>query len=106
MWEYNATLSRVVDGDTVVLRVDLGFHISVVEKFRFARINAPEIQTYNGKEAKTFLTGLLPTGENGIHIQVLGQDKYGRWLAEILVGKININDEMLKSNHAILYEEY
>ena len=43
MYNYKAKVVRVVDGDTVDLKVDLGFHISANERFRIKDIDTPEI---------------------------------------------------------------
>ncbi|MHC1610385.1 MAG: thermonuclease family protein [Candidatus Methanospirareceae archaeon] len=40
---YKAKLERVVDGDTVDLIVDVGFYISVHQRFRLKGIDTPEI---------------------------------------------------------------
>jgi len=54
MYEYNAQLVRVVDGDTVDISVDLGFHISQQIRVRLNGINSPETSTPAGKGAKSF----------------------------------------------------
>ena len=50
MYQYNATLVRVVDGDTVDAMIDLGFDIQVKKRIRLAGINAPESRTRNKVE--------------------------------------------------------
>lgn len=52
MYTYNAELIRVVDGDTVWVRVDLGFRLYRDIDLRVASINAPEMRTAEGKVAK------------------------------------------------------
>ena len=42
MYEYKGTIRRVIDGDTLVIDVDLGFHVHTVVHVRLAGINAPE----------------------------------------------------------------
>lgn len=104
MYEYAATLKRVVDGDTVFLTINLGFNITVTEKFRLAKINAPEMSTDEGKIAKSFIESKLPIAENALIVQTGKTDKYGRWLATIMVDGVNINDLMISSGHAVIYE--
>lgn len=119
---YDAKLIKIVDGDTVHLEVsrafeftvDFGFHqqetITIVrsarESFRFARINAPEMGTQAGKDAKAALSALL-TGKQ-LTAKTLKQDKYGRWLLELYIqeeGKpdMNVNDWMVAEKHAVPY---
>ena len=53
LYTYKARLSRVIDGDTVELNVDLGMSVSVKETFRLYGINAPEISNGNHFETPT-----------------------------------------------------
>ena len=83
---YKAELIRVVDGDTVDLIVDLGFDTSRRERFRLYGIDAPEMNTEAGKEAKAWLREVLQPLE-AIYVQTIQlstkakRDKYGRFLA-------------------------
>lgn len=40
---YKANVTRVIDGDTIECLVDLGFNISIKERFRLKNIDTPEI---------------------------------------------------------------
>ena len=61
MYTYNAELIRVVDGDTVWVRVDLGFRIYRDVNLRVDHINAPEMKTPEGKPSKEFaMTWFIP----------------------------------------------
>ena len=42
MYLYSGEVTRVVDGDTIDVAVDLGFKIVLNERFRLANIDAPE----------------------------------------------------------------
>lgn len=56
IFRYIGTITKVVDGDTVDAVIDLGFTISVRERFRLLGINAPEIhgpETPEGLKSKT-----------------------------------------------------
>jgi micrococcal nuclease len=83
---YKAELIRVVDGDTVALVIDLGFDTSRIERFRLYGVDAPEMNTPEGKEAKAWLREVLQPLE-AIYIETLQhktkakRDKYGRFLA-------------------------
>ena len=95
---YKAELIRVVDGDTVDLIIDLGFDTSRHERFRLYGIDAPELRTAAGKEAKAWLEdALMPLEE--IYVQTIQlktkakRDKYGRFLAVLYddLGDIDAN---------------
>ncbi len=60
LWRYRARLVRVIDGDTVVLLVDTGFGSRMEATIRIAGINAPELPTFPGYEARDALVGMLP----------------------------------------------
>lgn len=108
MYEYSATLKRVVDGDTVWLRVDLGFRVFTETVFRLDGINSPELASHDqvqrdaAKAAKEFLNSKL---ENvPLTVKSLGPDKYGRWLASIYLSDgTSINKLMVDSGHAVEY---
>ena len=59
MFEYDAKVHRVIDGDTVILDVDLGFSTFIREPFRILGINAPELGTEAGTAALVHLEFLL-----------------------------------------------
>ena len=50
MYEYQAELMRVVDGDTIDARIDLGFNVWVKKRIRMSGINAPESRTRDLEE--------------------------------------------------------
>jgi len=114
MYEYLAEVVKVVDGDTIDVRVDLGWKITIKDRLRFNRINAWE---KTGKEkalgipAKEFVEEKIPPGTI-IKIQTFKEGKYGRYIAEILYSLdpegmhwINLNDELVKRGHA-RYQKY
>jgi micrococcal nuclease len=98
---YKAELIRVVDGDTVDLVIDLGFDTSRKERFRLYGVDAPEMNTPEGKEAKAWLWEALQPLE-AIYIETLQhktkakRDKYGRFLAVLYsdLGDIDANRPM------------
>ncbi|RAL22591.1 thermonuclease family protein [Thermoflavimicrobium daqui] len=106
---YNATVDRVVDGDTIRLKQD----VLGTRKVRLLSIDAPELHYQNqaqnpwAKQAKDFLENLIPPGTQ-IQLQTDqdAKDAYGRLLAHIRKGKIDINKEMLRKGHAVTYYIY
>jgi endonuclease YncB( thermonuclease family) len=105
MYEYKAYVERVVDGDTVDLTIDLGFHTYVVKRVRLSRINAPERFTEEGKLAKAFVENALAVGmEVVVQTQLDSKDKYGRVLGEIFIDKhFSLNEMMLMNGLAVPY---
>lgn len=107
MFEYAATILRVVDGDTVDLKVDLGFRHFMEDRFRMAGINAPDNENVTAKKAATaFLSGLLPVGTKvKLKTDKDETEKYGRWLGIIWISSsaLSVNTLMLDNGHAVIY---
>ena len=103
MYEYKAFVNKVIDGDTIDFKVDLGFKAFIDIRCRLARIDAPGIRKPEGKVAKAFVESTLPIGTECI-IQTKKTDIYGRYLAEVIVNNNNVNDLLLTSKNAILYD--
>jgi len=99
MYQYNATVVNIVDGDTVDLNMDLGFHIWVTKRIRLAYIDTPERFSDEGKKATEFVKQTIPVGSNVVVKTSLDStDKYGRVLGEIY------RPDELKSLNKILLE--
>ncbi len=120
--EFRAQCVKVVDGDTVDLWVDRGFHDYTVERFRFARINCWEMKSpveadrvlavRARDQVAAWLTprpALDPKDWNLRILTMKDADTYGRWLAEIyfMMNKleINANDELLNLGLALPYKK-
>lgn len=105
MYEYAAKVVKVVDGDTVDLEVDLGFSITLKERFRLHRINAPEKRGPSkpqGEESTLHLMKLTDGVEITIKTIKDQKEKYGRFLVEIYRKSDGacLNDLMVHDGHA------
>jgi len=104
---YNAKVERVIDGDTVVVNIDLGFGIFTKQTIRLYGIDTPELRSVDSverskaTEAKDFLQGLIENHE--VVIKTTSKDKYGRYLGVIEVNSIEVNQLMLDRNLATVY---
>lgn len=97
-----ATILRWKDGDTVVLHVDLDYYMTGTLTHRLLWINTPERKL--GAAATARARELAPTGAKVIvrSYKVEGdEDSFGRWLAEIFVGDVNINQLLLAEGLAV-----
>ena len=82
---YEATLVRVIDGDTIDVELDLGFGISYKTRLRLYGINCPEINTEKGKKARTFVESVLTNRKFYVKTIKDRKGKYGRYLAIIFI---------------------
>ena len=124
-FEYNATLVRVLDGDTIDCYIDLGFDLKIKKRVRYMGIDTWESRTRNKEEkikglaAKARNKELLESGV--FKIISFGTGKFGRVLGEIFVspdavggvipegvdrskdGLVSVNDILIAEGHAYDY---
>jgi micrococcal nuclease len=112
MYEYNAKIISVYDGDTVTAEVDLGFNVTITEKFRLVRINAPEVrgeEREDGLKSRDRLRELILNKSVVIKTLKDRKGKFGRYLAEIYINEddnsTNVNDWLVTENLAE-YKDY
>lgn len=106
MYQYEATLLRVIDGDTVDLLVDLGCDISIKMRCRLFGINTPERGQPGYLEANNALTSLLEGTPLIVETIKDRKEKYGRYLVHIWQQELegeSINTQMVLLNHAVRY---
>ena len=110
MYEYRATIRRVVDGDTVDITLDLGFDILYNNRIRLLGIDTPESRTRDLEEKKLGLAAkervreLCPVGSTvTVKTTKDGRGKFGRILGEIYVGDVNVNKLLVEEGHAVEY---
>ena len=108
---YAAEVVHIVDGDTLDLRIDLGFHTERIGRFRLANINTPEVDTPDGRSARDFLFARLQPGIT-IAVQTQRTDLHGRYVTHLFYSSLELttaecftqgtylNDELLQEGHA------
>ena len=111
MYEYKAKVTKIVDGDTIKCDIDLGFDLFLSNQtIRLYGIDTPESRTrdkeekYYGNISKQFLNDYCPKGSYitlRTHLDKKG--KFGRILGELIVNKVNLNEQMIEENLAVEY---
>ena len=109
---YAADVVRIIDGDSIVLKADLGFDVWINKSFRLNGIDTPEsrinIKKYP-ERAKEKELGLLAKQKlkewlvGDITLKSYGTDKYGRVLGDIFCEKGNVAELLKKENLAVDY---
>tara|TARA_R110000787_G_scaffold136884_1_gene249512 strand:- start:78 stop:461 length:384 start_codon:yes stop_codon:yes gene_type:complete len=105
-------ITKIVDGDTVDLLVDVGFDLSLEIRVRLRGINAWESRTRNlaekkkGLAAKARLKEMCQTAfdKGTLTIKTTEKGKYGRYIGILYAGYRSLNDAMVKEGHAHLYD--
>lgn len=105
MYEYQAEVIKVIDGDTLHVRVDLGFEVSIFETIRLTGVNAPEHNKPGGAEATEWLRSKALNTTIRLVTKKDRREKYGRYLATIfLPGEaVSVNDQLVAAGHAVPY---
>lgn len=104
-WTVPATVVRVIDGDTVIVNLDLGWRVyRNDERIRIAGINAPERGTEAGTAATFYARSLLDVGDL---VTVVSQAKpsFERTVGSIIVhldeGDADYAELMVEAGHAV-----
>ena len=123
-YQFPVTITRIVDGDTVDARIDMGFKIVYEERIRLLGLDTPESFTSNKKEKVLGLAAkyrikeliaeanVLPKkrGKKDVVLKTSkhGKGKFGRILGEIWINAntgegINVNQTLIDEGHARWY---
>lgn len=92
---------RVVDGDTVHVRVN-----GHVERVRYIGVNTPEVhhptrgEEPGGREAAGVNRALVGGRQVRLDLDVQERDRYGRLLAYVWLGEVMINAELVRLGYA------
>lgn len=111
MFEYYVKkVSRVVDGDTIDVDIDLGFDISFSSRVRLAGIDTPESRTSDkaekvlGLESKAYLKNAIDSAKTVVikTEKIDSSEKYGRILGWVFLdgSDKSINQKMIDEGYA------
>src|SRR2546422_5818647 len=96
---FTDTVTYIVDGDTL----DVGS-----TRIRLALVNSPEVGEPGYTEAKQFTAQTCPVGTQALVDEDDGQTggSYGRMVAVVYCGGVNLNAALLSSGNAVLVTYY
>ena len=114
LFTYSAQLIRVIDGDTLLVALEISPGVFIEQKLRLRGLDAPEMSTPEGQAAKRFVEALLAK-TTSIVINTSKPDKYDRYLADVFLvgaagqsseasakeGEIYLNNALLENGHAV-----
>ena len=110
MHEYQATIVRVIDGDTIDVDIDLGFDNWLhKQRIRLCGIDTPESRTRDKQEkvhgllAKKCVQENLEVGKS-YPLRTTKKGKFGRYLGEFKTGKGFITKILIKAKLAVIYD--
>ena len=111
MFEYYVKkVTKIVDGDTIDVEIDLGFDISFSSRVRLAGIDAPESRTKDkmekalGLEAKAYLKSQIDSAKTIVikTEKMNSSEKYGRILGWLFLdgSEVSMNEKMIADGYA------
>jgi micrococcal nuclease len=111
MFEYYVKkVSKVVDGDTIDVDIDLGFDISFTSRVRLAGIDTPESRTTDkmekalGLESKAYLKSAIDSAKTVVikTEKMNSSEKFGRILGWVFLdgSDKSINHKMIEDGYA------
>lgn len=96
------TVTRVVDGDTLHVRLDSG-----PEKVRLHGVDTPEARAPWGREATQALRDLVAGGRVELQpVEDDPRDRYDRLVAVVYADGIDVNAALVRQGHAWAYRRY
>lgn len=107
-YTYRARVMEVYDADTITVNIDLGFHSGLsYEKVRLFGINAPEVrgeERPEGLDSRDYLRSLILNKDVIMETFKDSKGKYGRWLANIWLDGMNVNEHLVETGYAKWHE--
>jgi len=114
MFEYRCKVVRVIDGDTVVVDIDLGFGIEMRNQtIRLRGVDTPEVRTRDdiekmyGNIAKDYVEHMLLSQEETDGYVVLKSyshsGKYGRTLGDFIVKGSSLASMIIEEHVGVEY---
>ena len=110
LFTYEAELERVVDGDTVWMKIWLKEPLWLREKLRLRGLDTPELDTAAGPAAKRFVESVFKKAVS-VTITTTKPDKWDRYLSDIFLkmedGKeIFLNNLLLEKSFAVRRDKF
>jgi micrococcal nuclease len=104
MYEYDAKVINVVDGDTIDCIVSLPFYLTATHRMRLLGVNCPEVHGDTkaaGMEAAAYTRATL-LGQT-VRIRTAKSDSFGRWLCQVFLGDVDFNADLIAKGFAVPY---
>lgn len=105
MYTYKAIVTNVVDGDTVDVKIDLGFRMYTVQRIRLLGIDTPERGQPGYQEAKDRVIELVLDKE--VMLLTSKASKFGYYLGMLMIqdngAGVFVNTILLEENLAKVY---
>jgi micrococcal nuclease len=100
-WTYRAEVTRVIDGDTLELDVDLGFYVHLQHtRIRVLGLWSPERNTPQGAAASLFALALLGANGAGVVVRTELARSFERYVGDVVLADgSRFADRMIAAGH-------
>lgn len=97
---YRASVTQIIDADTLDVAIDLGFQVTRHQRLRLAHVDAPEVATPAGRAARDYLYRTLK-GALTMVVTTERVDLHGRYVAHLFTSKSkqSAHECFLKGRH-------
>lgn len=96
LYIFKAKVLRVIDGDTLVIDLDMGFETHTIKRVRLLGVDTPERGKSGYNEAKAFTTQVVL--DNDVYVQTYQSDVFGRYLADVWY---RVGDDEYRLSHEL-----
>ncbi|MGV3223404.1 thermonuclease family protein [Staphylococcus hyicus] len=97
LYIFKAKVLRVIDGDTLVIDLDMGFETHTIKRVRLLGVDTPERGEPGYNEAKAFTTQVVL--DNDVYVQTYQSDVFGRYLADVWY---RVGDDEYRLSHELI----
>lgn len=105
---YKAVITEAYDGDTLTAVVDLGFSVNLEMRVRLLHVDTPELRLEEyeeGIKVRDIVREMTLNKDVVIRTHKDKAGKYGRYLAEVYIGDLYLNQWLLDNGYAEPYIE-
>ena len=107
--KYIANMTRVIDGDTFVADIDLGFGVWLhKQRLRLYGVDTPEVRGKRKSEKGIMVKNYVKELLEGKSFEIIsyGKGKYGRWVADVMLpGERKLSLHLMSMEYAKGYNE-
>jgi endonuclease YncB( thermonuclease family) len=102
MWDYLVSGYKVVDGDTYILDIDLGFYVYTRQSIRLKGAYCPELSEAGGNEARIFVQVLFDGNPDKIIVvtEKVPTRSFARYVARVFVNGKDLAKILIDGGYA------
>ncbi len=99
VYRYRAVLDRMIDADTFILNIDLGFRVHAIVPIRLRGVDAPELKTPEGEIAKLAVAEWFMQATVVVVETYRDQQSFARWIADVYLDGQSLAERLIASGH-------